>query len=193
MDTEAARRYARQIALSDVGPDGQERICRARVAVVGGDLSADIAALYLAAAGVGRVIRLRATERDAADWMAALTEIDLVVRAGFDDDAMAAAASRLGIPVVVMRALADRVDLVSFPRRVPAADAHLEVPAQAAAPGSGGAEEVVAGTLAAAEALVSLANPAARGGVVRHLRFPFDGSDPMAQTIGASSTGNLGR
>ncbi len=134
MDTEAARRYARQIALSDVGPDGQERICRARVAVVGEDLSAETAALYLEAAGVGSVIRLGAADRDGAGWMAALTEIDLVVRAGFDDDAMAGAAARLGIPVVVMRALPDRVDLVSFPRRAPAADAALEVPAQTAAP-----------------------------------------------------------
>ena len=185
MDTEAARRYARQIALSDVGPDGQERICRARVAVVGADVSAETAALYLAAAGVGSVIRLGLEARDGAAWMAALTEIDLVVRSGFDDDAMAGAAARLGIPVVVMRAFHDRVDLVSFPRRAPAADAALEVPAQAAEPGSGGAEAVVAGTLAAAEALVSLANPAARGGAVRHLRFPLDGRDPVAQTIGA--------
>jgi hypothetical protein len=185
MDTEAARRYARQIALSDVGPDGQERICRARVAVVGDDLAADTAALYLASAGVGSVIRLGPAQRDGAGWMQALADFQLVVRLGFDDDAMAAAAARLGIPVVVTRARPDAVDVVSFPRRAPAPDAALDVPVQPAAPGSGGAEAVLAGTLVAAEALVALANPDARGGAIRHLRLPLDGRDPVVQTIGA--------
>jgi hypothetical protein len=184
MDTARARRYARQISLSDVGPDGQERICRARAAVVGDGLAADTAALYLAAAGVGSLTRLESTPRPGAAWLEALAEVDVVVRAGFDDDAMAGAAARLGLPVVVVRATPELVDVVSFPPRAPDPDASLAVPAQATTPGANGAEAVLAGTLAAAEALVALADPTSRGGAVRHLRLPLDGREPLAQTIG---------
>ena len=55
------RRYARQIALPEIGPEGQARICAARVAVVGADLAAETAALYLRAAGVGTVRSSRCT------------------------------------------------------------------------------------------------------------------------------------
>ena len=42
-------RYARHIALPEIGAEGQARISAARVAVVGGDLAAETAALYLRA------------------------------------------------------------------------------------------------------------------------------------------------
>jgi hypothetical protein len=184
MDSAHARRYARQISLSDVGPDGQERICRARAAVVGDGLAADTAALYLDAAGVGSVIRLDGAPRPGAAWLEALAEIDVVVRSGFDDDAMAGAAARLGLPVVAVRATPELVDVVSFPPRAPDPQAPL-APALAATPSAGGAEAVLAGTLAAAEALLALAAPASRGAAVRHLRLPLDGREPLAQTIGA--------
>jgi molybdopterin/thiamine biosynthesis adenylyltransferase len=49
-------RYARQIAVPGIGEAGQRRISSLEVEVRGDDLAAEICALYLAGAGVKRVV-----------------------------------------------------------------------------------------------------------------------------------------
>jgi hypothetical protein len=183
---ETALRFTRQIQLSEVGPEGQARIVAARVIVAGGDTAAGVAATYLRAAGVGTVIELGDLPADGAGWLFALAGVDVVVRSGFDDDAMLAAATRLGLPVVVTRARPDVVDVLSKPGRAPVADAPLDVPVRAAAfVADHGPAAVVAGTLAAAETLQVLLRARAPEGFARHLRLPFEGGDPVAQRLGA--------
>ena len=179
-----AERFARQIALPEIGPDGQARIGAARVAVIGSDIAAATAAIYLRAAGVGEV-----DERAGLGEVGLLDGLQLVVRSGFDDDALLPAARRLGLPVVVMRASGDVVDVLSFPRRAgdaapaPANDG-LGIPFKAAAPSEDGAAGVLAGTIAAAEALHALiAEPGAGSTMVKHLRLPLDGREPLRQEI----------
>jgi hypothetical protein len=187
-------RYARQIALPEVGPDGQARICAARVAVVGTDLAAETAATYLRAAGVGSVSPLPSLRgegqgegSDVDRWHSLLSQVDLVVRSGFDDDAMAGAAARLGLPVIVVRAQRDVVDLVAFARRPPAPDATVAAPVAAAAAPADGPTAVLAGTLAAAEALHVLAGMRESAPPIRHVRLPVDGREPLVQEIGRPS------
>jgi hypothetical protein len=193
-------RHARHIALSEIGPEGQARISAARVAVVGTDLAAETAALYLKAAGVEDLIPLpvvpRPAERGegtgegsaAETWRRQLAKVDLVVRSGFDDDAMMGTAARLGLPVIVVRAQRDGVDMVAFPRRPPALEETTVAPYAAAAPPDDGPAAVLAGTLAAAEALHVLARgseaPARSTPPIRHLRLPLDGREPLVQEIG---------
>ena len=168
-------RYARHIALPEIGPEGQARICAARVAVVGSDLAAETAALYLRAAGC-EVSELQS-----------LSEIDLIVRSGFDDMPLDAEAARLGLPVIAVRATGDAVDMVAFSGRVPSPAAQ-PVPFQdAGTPSTNDAAAVLAGTLAAAEALHLIVRESSGPftPTIRHLRLPLDGREPRVQTIGS--------
>jgi hypothetical protein len=205
----AATRFARQLALPEIGPAGQERLGAARVAIVGGGLAAETAARYLAAAGVGALRLLGGPARDAWDaalrgsnpdvalehddrpedgaaWLASLSDVDLVVRDGFDDDAMLSAAIRLGVPAIVLRAHLDGhtegADVVSFRKHGPCPHTPLDVPSRVATSGGDGPAAVVAGALAAAEALHVLGG---NGGDARarHLRVPLDGGDAVAEEI----------
>jgi pimeloyl-ACP methyl ester carboxylesterase len=211
MNAATVTRFARQLALPEVGPAGQERLGAARAVIVGDGLAAETTARYLAAAGVG-TLRLIGTAAaaawdaelrgsnpdvalehlarpaDGAAWMEALDGVAIVVRADFDDDAMLRAAIRLGVPAVILRGDEDRdaADVVSFRKHGPCPHAPLDVAPVAAIPIPEGAASVVAGTLAASEALHVLLDKGetpARSGRARHLRVPLDGRDATSQEI----------
>ncbi len=75
---EYRQRYARHLVLPEVGPDGQERLRRARVLCVGAGGLGSPVLLYLAAAGVGR---LGIADGDAVD----LTNLQRQVLHGMPD------------------------------------------------------------------------------------------------------------
>ena len=217
------QRYLRQIALPEVGPDGQERLAAATIAVAGdsdGDLAAEIAARYLAAGGVGTLRLVGAgaavgaevlcasnpdvivesvawpdghadADASGAAWLAAIRGVDLVVRSGFDDDPMLRATVRLGVPVVLMRALADRAEVLAVRRQGPCPHVDLAIPRRRSQGVLDGAAAVLAGTLGAAEALTLIVGRATTAGAAparaRHLVVPLvpaaEGGAPRAQDI----------
>jgi hypothetical protein len=185
-------RHARHIALPEIGPEGQTRISAARIAVIGSDVTAETAATYLRAAGVGQVFEAGQVNPNpliaTALWKGTLPEVDLVIRSGFDDTPADAIVAQLGLPIIYVRATATEVDLVSFSGRAPSPDAPVPVPFNAAAPATNEASAVLAGTLAAAEALHVLVREASGPfpQKIRHLRLPLDGREPLVQEIGGS-------
>jgi hypothetical protein len=85
------QRHTRQIRLAGVGPEGQARIARAEVVVPGTGLSAEVAARYLAGAGVAAIVVQ--DERIAASARAMDAAVGVRV-----DAAVAAAADALPAP-----------------------------------------------------------------------------------------------
>jgi hypothetical protein len=159
---EATRRYARQIALPEVGPEGQARIAAARVVIVGEDAAARAAADYLRGGGVGRVDLIGVPADGGGAWERALVGASLVLRFSFADDPLLRTAIRLGIPALfgVVRDGGDGVDLFAFRRHGPCPHVSQDIPVQPGSAGAAsGAGAVVAGTLAASEALQLLIEP----------------------------------
>ena len=69
MNSEQIHRYARHVLLPDVGGTGQRRLFAAAVAVDDLDAEAEIAAVYLAAAGVGTLVVRDARPVAAPGWL----------------------------------------------------------------------------------------------------------------------------
>jgi hypothetical protein len=177
------------------------------VVVVGDDLTCEVGARALAAAGVGRLRFVRRTgpvSRDIAlaleqsnpdvaletrawpaagpGWLAALSGASAVVRSGFDDDPMLRAAVRLGVPLVAARGRDDAVDVVSFRRHGPCPHAALDVPEHPGVPPHDGPGAVIAAHIAAAEVLVLLAGADAGEARARHVTIPIPG--PTGDGVG---------
>jgi hypothetical protein len=205
----ATRRYARQLALPEIGSAGQERLGAATFALVGrrGDAAGiEAAALYLAGAGVGGLrlvgaelagigaaiagvngttaVDVHSWPADGDGWVAALRGAAVALRGGLDDDPMLRAAVRIGLPVVAMRARESGVELLSFRRQGPCPHVSLAVPA---APSTRdvdvGAVAVVGGTLAAAEALWVVAGEPAPEPRALLLKVDLAGGDATRQEI----------
>jgi len=207
LDLQAARRYSRQIALPEVGSEGQARILAARIALVGHGLAIETAARYLAGAGVCRFrsivreshvahlasiaaeVNLAARTEicpwpfDGTAWGAALEGQTVVLRVGFDDDAMVRAAVRAAVPVVAVRTEATSIDVLSLRRHGPCPHLSLDVPAGLSnATESDPGIAVVAGALAACEALDIVVGR--NGPRARHLRLVLaPDQEPLAQDI----------
>lgn len=181
------RLYARQIALPAVGTEGQERLRAARIVVFretdGPDAASETAVAYLRAAGVGAVTEVTAPPPDAeatAAWRHALAGASLGLRFAFDDDALLSAALEAELPLVLGRVGAAGVELLALrhhggckhPRPARPAARADQLPAP-------GAAATVLATLAAAEALWMLIDPA-REPAARLLRLALDGSHEPA-------------
>lgn len=182
LDLSQVERFARHVALPEIGVTGQARLCLARALVVadgaGTHQGAVAARDYLAAAGLAEV-RLVAPQVTVDQWLAVLTGASIALRFGFDDDVFLTAAVRLGVPAIVVRASSSGVDLLSFRRHGPCPHRELASAARPAATGDEdqAASAVLAGTLAASEALLVLAEPGAPPRA-RLLRLPLDGGPP---------------
>ncbi|MDP9899820.1 HesA/MoeB/ThiF family protein [Variovorax ginsengisoli] len=103
-------RYSRHILLEEFGIDGQERVSRAHALVIGAGGLGSPVALYLAAAGVGRITLVDDDEVD-------LTNLQRQV---------AHSTARVGLPKVdsaaqAMRALNPTIDVVTHAQRADAA------------------------------------------------------------------------
>lgn len=232
MNLAQARRFARHVALPEIGPEGQQRIFQARIVVVDAAAAAaalETAVLYLAAAGASDFVVISDTSSDTAAppwlvrvralgaagfaisarptsgsaWRNALAGASVVVRADFADDSLLDACRAAGIAAVVVRTRpagdGQQVDVLSF--RPASGSPGSEVPSVPPSPAATSASpsaleasaQVLAGSLAAAEALWLLCGRPAPGedtpppppGHLQHLALPLGipAARPNAYTI----------
>lgn len=199
-----ARRYARQLALPNVGLEGQMRLRAATVLLVDdprAKVAVETAALYLRGAGVGNV----RVAGPVTDWGQTLVGIDLAIRFDLDDDALSQAAMLRRMPLVVARLREESIEILAFRRQRPCghgqgAASFLPSASSQTWPGRNpvvtrderlfGAAATVAGTVAASEALfVLIAGPDAstrgRPGGARLVQLPLGSSESSASPMAA--------
>ncbi len=124
MDDDALLRYSRHILLEEFGIDGQARVSAAHALVIGvGGLGSPVA-LYLAAAGVGRITLV---DDDTVDLTNLQRQIaHTTARVGQSKVESAAAAMAALNPGVTVVPLAERADATALDRLVGAADVVLD-------------------------------------------------------------------
>jgi hypothetical protein len=185
---EQTRLYARQVALPEIGVQGQARLGEATVALFSGGsafaaAAGAAAAEHLAAAGVGQVDAVL-PPATGQGWLQALANVQAAARFSLDDDALLRACVRLGRPVVFGRAHGEGVDLLSLRRHGPCPHQSLDVPARVGSVDlASSAAAPLLGILVASELLWILAAPQ-DGPRARLLRLSLAGDDaPQASEI----------
>lgn len=119
--TDAEReRYARQLALPEIGPEGQARLKKSRVLIVGAGGLGSPAALYLAAAGVGAMGVIDADRVDASNMQRQILHGDADVGKLKADSAMETLKSIN--PWVAITTHAERLDASNAPEYIESYD-----------------------------------------------------------------------
>lgn len=116
LDADSAQRYARHLVLPEVGVAGQQKLARARVALIGaGGLGAPVS-LYLAAAGVGRITLIDDDRVERSNLQRQIVHAD--ARVGMPKTESARIALNALNPGVHVEAIAERVNASNVERLV---------------------------------------------------------------------------
>ncbi|WP_297831425.1 molybdopterin-synthase adenylyltransferase MoeB [Thermomonas sp.] len=124
IDADFSERYARQIRLPDVGLEGQLRLERARVLIVGAGGLGSPAALYLAAAGIGNLRLVDADVVDRSNLQRQILHAD--GRIGWPKVDSAAAAVAALNPRTRIEAIDERLDAGNVERLLDGIDVVLD-------------------------------------------------------------------
>ena len=124
MTDEQLLRYSRHILLDEIGIEGQERICKSSVLIVGAGGLGSPAALYLAAAGVGTITLV---DHDTVDLTNLQRQIAHTTASAGNAKVKSAKAAMLAInPEANIHTACERATSESLARLVPAADVVLD-------------------------------------------------------------------
>ncbi|RZI77443.1 MAG: molybdopterin-synthase adenylyltransferase MoeB [Variovorax sp.] len=124
MQDDELLRYSRHILLEEFGIDGQTRVSAAHALVIGAGGLGSPVALYLAAAGVGRITLVDDDIVDLTNLQRQIAHAS--ARVGQAKVASAAEAMRAINPTIAVEALAERADASALHRLVAAADVVLD-------------------------------------------------------------------
>jgi molybdopterin/thiamine biosynthesis adenylyltransferase len=124
MDDPALLRYSRHLLLNEIGIEGQERFARARVLVVGAGGLGSPAAIYLVAAGVGKLVLYDGDSVDLTNLQRQI--LHTTERIGQPKAASAAQALHALNPHVTVETHARRVTAVELKTLLPDIDVVLD-------------------------------------------------------------------
>ncbi len=124
MNDEQLLRYSRHILLPEIGVEGQERLAASHAFIVGAGGLGSPAAIYLAAAGVGRITLCDADEVDLTNLQRQIVHRTRAV--GQPKVASARATLAELNPEVQVEAVAERLDAASLMQRVAGCDVVLD-------------------------------------------------------------------